>query len=577
MAKTLKELMELNSLSDKSRKKITEQRVRDCLPELRKMIAFFRAYPDIATDMLKNPENNFKFYFYQRIFLRIVLRYNKVYGTFPRAWSKSFLSVLGEKWRAILYPNCELFVSTGGKEQAASITLAKLEEICRLLPELANEVNWERGKTKKSKDDVEYQYKNSSKINILAARESSRGQRRTAGIIEEAILMDKTILNEIIIPTTNVDRLLPDGSRCPKEVINKSQIWITTAGYKNSFAYEKLIEMLIESILDPDRVFVIGGTYKVPVAEGLLSESFVNDLKMSDTFNEQSFEREYCSHWSGDTENAFFSAEVFDKCRQLLQPELEHSGRASKNAYYVLGVDVGRKGCSTEIVVIKVTPQAVGPAIKSVVNLFSYNDTHFEDQAIVIKKLYYKYKARACAIDGNGIGHGLIDYMVKAQIDPETGDTLVPFGIMNDDEGFYKKYRTDDMERDAVFLIKANAPINTEIYTYVQSQMTQGKVKLLIDERDAKARLLETKVGQGLSIDQRNERLKPFVLTTILKEQMCNLVEENEGQNIILKQSSRTVLKDKFSAFGYGLYFIKHEEDRKKKRHGGKRELMFFN
>lgn len=200
MAKTLKELMELNSLSDKSRKKITEQRVRDCLPELRKMVAFFRAYPDIATDMLKNPENNFKFYFYQRIFLRIVLRYNKVYGTFPRAWGKSFLSVLGEKWRAILYPNCELFVSTGGKEQAASITLAKLEEICRLLPELANEVNWERGKTKKSKDDVEYQYKNSSKINILAARESSRGQRRTAGIIEEAILMDKTILNEIIIP-----------------------------------------------------------------------------------------------------------------------------------------------------------------------------------------------------------------------------------------------------------------------------------------------------------------------------------------------------------------------------------------
>ena len=47
---------------------------------------------------------------------------------------------------------------------------------------------------------------------------------------------------------------------------------------------------------------------------------------------------------------------------------------------------------------------------------------------------------------------------------------------------------------------------------------------------------------------------------------MLNLVEENEGVNIILKQSSKGIKKDKFSAFEYGLYYIKQEEDRKKKR-----------
>jgi hypothetical protein len=58
---------------------------------------------------------------------------------------------------------------------------------------------------------------------------------------------------------------------------------------------------------------------------------------------------------------------------------------------------------------------------------------------------------------------------------------------------------------------------------------------------------------------------------------MLNLVEENEGVNIILKQSSRTISKDRFSAFEYGLYYVKQEEDKKKKRK--KRnisELMFF-
>lgn len=37
----------------------------------------------------------------------------------------------------------------------------------------------------------------------------------------------------------NVDRLLPDGTRQESEVINKSQIYVTTAGWKNSFAKTK--------------------------------------------------------------------------------------------------------------------------------------------------------------------------------------------------------------------------------------------------------------------------------------------------------------------------------------------------
>ena len=107
--------------------------------------------------------------------------------------------------------------------------------------------------------------------------------------------------------------------------------------------------------------------------------------------------------------------------------------------------------------------------------------------------------------------------------------------------------------------------------------MSSGKVKFLIDEQTAKTKLNSTKVGQNMSVDQRNEYLKPFVLTGILREQMLNLVEDNEGVNIILKQSSKSIKKDKFSAFIYGLYYIKQEEDRKKKHRGRNiKDFMFF-
>ena len=77
---------------------------------------------------------------------------------------------------------------------------------------------------------VEYIFKNGSKLDIMAAQQSSRGKRATGGLVEECILVDQQMLNEVIIPTMNVDRRLADGSRQEDEVANKSQIFVTTAG-----------------------------------------------------------------------------------------------------------------------------------------------------------------------------------------------------------------------------------------------------------------------------------------------------------------------------------------------------------
>ena len=563
----LADLMELSKSKNTKKTGLSEERIRAQIPIIRDYVAYWREYPDKFVDFLcgSNPEN-FHLFFYQRVFLRAVMRHRYAYATFPRAYSKSFLSVLVLMIRCVLYPGSHLFVTTGGKEQAAGIAREKAEEICKLIPGMKNEIDWSRGATKASKNMVEYIFKNGSKLDIITAQQSSRGKRATGGLMEECILIDQTLLNEVIIPTMNVDRRLADGSRQEDEPVNKSQIYVTTAGWKNSFAYEKLIQILIQQITEPGSAIVLGGTWRVPVMEKLLRKSFIEELKLDGTYNDSSFAREYESEWSGDAENAFFSAEKFDKHRVLLQPEYEYSGRSTKSAFYVLGIDVGRKGCTSEVCVFKVTPQAQGSSLKTLVNLYTWDEEHFEAQAINIKKLFYKYKARQVVIDANGLGIGLVDFMVKDQIDPETGELLPNFGVSNDEENFYKQFRTADTEIDAMYLIKANAPINTEAHSYVQTQLSSGKIKFLIDENQAKVKLMSTKMGQQMDNDKRADYLKPFTLTTILREQMLNLVEENEGVNIILKQSSRSIKKDKFSAFEYGLYYKKQDEDKKKRR-----------
>ena len=146
--------------------------------------------------------------------------------------------------RCVLFPSAHLFVTTGGnekaarhakdkikeykddKEKSAEIEKKKVEELCKHIPGLKNEINWERGQSKASQKMVEYIFKNGSKLDIIAAQQSSRGKRATGGLMEECILIDQTLLNEVIIPTMNVDRRLSDGSRQESEPTNKSQIYV---------------------------------------------------------------------------------------------------------------------------------------------------------------------------------------------------------------------------------------------------------------------------------------------------------------------------------------------------------------
>ena len=115
---------------------LSEERVRAIIPVVRQYIAFWREYPDLMIDFMvrgnrsEEQPGEFKFYFYQRVFLRAAMRHQYLYAVFPRAYSKSFLSIMVIMCRCILYPGCKLFVTSGGKEQAAGIMKEKVQEIC---------------------------------------------------------------------------------------------------------------------------------------------------------------------------------------------------------------------------------------------------------------------------------------------------------------------------------------------------------------------------------------------------------------------------------------------------------------
>ena len=74
--------------------------------------------------------------------------------------------------------------------EASQILQDKINDICSKIPAFYREIDWTRGATKVGKDSCKYILKNGSTIENLAARESSRGRRMHAGLIEECVGVD---------------------------------------------------------------------------------------------------------------------------------------------------------------------------------------------------------------------------------------------------------------------------------------------------------------------------------------------------------------------------------------------------
>lgn len=84
---SLKELLATAGGQKREETEITEELLLEHVDEFRELIAYWRKYPDRLIDYYcsLNPKNTLHLFFYQRMFLRIIMRHKYVYATFVRA------------------------------------------------------------------------------------------------------------------------------------------------------------------------------------------------------------------------------------------------------------------------------------------------------------------------------------------------------------------------------------------------------------------------------------------------------------------------------------------------------------
>ena len=402
------------------------------------------------------------------------------------------------------------------------------------------------------------------------------------GLIDEVRDHDETLISEVVLPLLNVSRRLPDNTVNPNEP-NQETAFMTSAGAKMSYAYVKLIDVFENSIIDPKNSFCFGCDYRVPMMHGLLEPTYIKKLKMSPSYNSESFAREYMSLWAGATDESYFSYEKMVRYRKIKNPETHQIDRANKEQFYILSTDVGRLHDQTVVCVFRVNPQSSGKYVSTLVNLYVLGLTPetkmFYRQAMDLKEIIERFDPHEVIIDTNGLGVGLGDEMIREQIAAD-GKVYPAYGFFNDDN--YQKVQPANC-RKILYGIKANATLNPEIHSNAYTRISSGAVRFLISEQEAKNALLATKIGQKMSVQERVARLMPHEMTTKLFEEMANLRLKTTGDTnkINLERINARFPKDKYSAFAYGQWRIKELEElafkrRKKYSNGQVRQLVFY-
>lgn len=527
-------------------------------PEWRKYCSLWRSYPDLFLDHIKDPDSHFNLYFYQRVMLRVLARNRYVYMTFTRGTAKSFTQIMNLFLKCIFFPRAKYFITAPRKEQASKIAKENLDDILTFFPILKHEINWKASKFEK--DYTKVVFMNGSRFDVVQVSNASRGGRRHGGSVEEIVdeAMKKDLLQEVVIPMMANDRQAMNGQVDKEGEHHKFQHFITTAGTRQSFAYEKLQE-IIGMMKDGKSAFSIGAGYDLACMHGQLDEEFINEVRESPTTNPLGFAREYMSTWTGTSDNSLVSLDDFLESRVLRNAEFK-ADEKDKQASYVLSYDVARaegsQNASCALSVIKIIDRGDGTFQKHLVNMFTFEGTHFRSQALFIKQKVNEFKARIVVIDVNGLGKGLVDYLVT-EIDENPA-----YEVVNDDR--YDVYKTDN-SIPMVFGVSSQTKETKagDIHNVFMNTISNHGIKMLVSESQAK---VLPKFKKMKDEEKKAEELLPFTMIDFLQEEVMNLEYEKSGNNTKVRQISKSIQKDKFSSLEYGIFYIYLLEQKNKTR-----------
>ena len=380
----------------------------------------------------------------------------------------------------------------------------------------------------------------------MANAQTSKGQRRKRINIEESALLNDEMYQDALKPIVEVPRYTIGklGVVDPCE-LNQQINFFTTSGFRGSDEFQRSITML-NGMINLSGEIVLGSSWFLACWYGRGSTKS-QILKKKKEMSPIAFAQNYESRWVGSSNNALVNINKLLDCRSLSRTQKQ----ANTDDEFYLGVDVARSqntnNNQSSVCVAKVKRNKDKTKIISVdiVNIINIpNIMNFTAQACVIKKIKKQYNAQGVVCDGNGLGAGLIDELLKESFDPLTNESLGCWDTINDDN----QPELPDESEKILYNLKAQS-VQSKVVTNFIDMVNGGKLRLLTTKQ-----LNEFSVSEQ---DNFDDEVAPFMQTDALFEEIANLkLKQLPNGNVTIEKVVKKLDKDRVSALIYVLWYI---------------------
>ncbi len=565
-------------MSTAPKKKTLQEVVQDKASKLMEGVAYWGAF------YRENPQRFVKDYLnvtlklFQKILIFAMMHNNYFMYLASRGQGKTWLTAIFCVVRAILFPGSKIVICSATRSQANEVLLKITDDLCKNYgwgsANLNNEISFKAVGANKAV----IEFKNGSWIRVVTASDSGRGARANVLIVDEFRLVDLDTINTVLRRFLTAPRT-PGYLHQPEYqylVERNKELYMSSCWYKSHWSFEKVKAYFKNMLDDTKKYFVCSLPYQLAIMENLLSREQVEDEMSESDFDPIKFSMEMEALFFGDLDGAFFSYEDVSKRRKIknsFYPLRVYEARNMKipdlafNERRILSVDVAllsstkkKKNDASAIFINCAVPVSNTRYQSNFVYGESFEGLTTDDLGIIVMRYFYHYKCTDIALDTNGLGLGVFDFIIQDQYDSETGETYRGLSCCNDPD-MAARCKISDAKK-VIWSIKAKPEFNSRICIDLRTGFQNGRVNLLVSEFEAEEIIMNSyKQYAKLSVREQLDYKMSYIQTSLLINELINLQYWVNGANVKLFERSG-MRKDRYSSVAYNYWVVNQIEQK---------------
>lgn len=453
---------------------------------------------------------------------------------FSRGAGKTWLAAICAFALCCLYPGTKVIIVSATVEKAKQ-TLAKLEDLADLVPNLAAEIDPGQSNVlvHMNKDGGYIDLKNGSHFEAVAIL-GARSKRAKIVIRDEEREIDQDRVREIVEPLRNYTRDIANSYGF-QDYMSKSISLSSACEQSNPYYGEFMLTFNRFKTYDYKNrgSFACCLDYHCAVDNGINMQEYFDEER--EKFPKNQYDQEFGSIFLPSVEGSVFPYDLTNPIRTLEKVELAQS--KSTTAHYVIGVDIATSSAKVAdnsiIAVLKYHELQNGKYARKLVYMQSFHGQKLDDLARRVQELYHLYfpNTEKIVFDARGVGDAFARFCNNEFIDLDTGKEYPPLVV--DDEPNYNNFALPILHP-----FRAIQTLNQRLYTNMLVAIEQKLLEIPVNSRTFASNSPKT---TGLE-------KYVYIETDELQREMSYIVRKEGVRGATYDTPSNKFHKDRYSA-----------------------------